>query len=327
MSGSEIAAEPRTAIGNTLEICGRKEPVYEAVEVPEHFGPVQLVVDEEKAKMFSYIIGDDELVYREKSGLQTVTATILANDLLQLFTLKYDASRVVGLHTEEQLWFGSPVRVGEVVTLEGTYVDKFERRGQGYVVMEAKAVGEDTRVLLRHRGTEIMRTEPGKVVGRRSARSTGRRVDCTYPADCHPVASISGHVMPGTPLLPRRHHLTEPQVCLFSRAGEYITNIHNNMERAQSAGLERPLVQGQQLVCVLATFLEQVFGDAWAYSGWLHVKFIKPVFAGEWVTAYGRVVKPLEQTSPRDLSLEVWTRTDADDVTVVGWAQASPVGG
>lgn len=85
---------------------------------------------------------------------------MLVNDLVQMFTTVYRASHVIGLHTEEQIWFNSPARMGEVVTLEGEYVDSYVLRGQGYVVMDAEVKGEDGRSIIRHRGVEILKTVP-----------------------------------------------------------------------------------------------------------------------------------------------------------------------
>ncbi|MBI2563690.1 MAG: hypothetical protein HYW08_15170 [candidate division NC10 bacterium] len=70
------------------------------------------------------------------------------------------------INTQEELWFVNPVFAGERSRLRGKYVEKYERRGKGYVVMEADARGEEDRVLRRHRGVEILRIEPGPVVGK-----------------------------------------------------------------------------------------------------------------------------------------------------------------
>ena len=57
-------------------------------------------------------------------------AGLLTNDIVQLFTLAYRGSKVIGLHTEAQLWLKSPARMNEVVTLEGAYTDAYQKRGQ-----------------------------------------------------------------------------------------------------------------------------------------------------------------------------------------------------
>ena len=36
----------------TLEPLGTKEPLYELIDVPEHFGPIQRLVDDRKIKTY-----------------------------------------------------------------------------------------------------------------------------------------------------------------------------------------------------------------------------------------------------------------------------------
>jgi len=317
------AATPR----NVLGIYGRKEPLFDSVEIPEEFGPVDLIVDSEKVKFFSYITDDWHPWHYGQSpfGRPIGHAAILANDLLQLFTLTYDPSRVVGLHTEEMLWFDNPVFVGERVRLRASYVEKLERRGQGYVVMEASACGEDGRTIVRHRGWEIMRTVPGDVVGRQSADSTVRKVEGRFRPDLGFVEAIDNGTAKGTPVRPLHYRVTQPQMSLFSRAGEYVRNIHNDLEKAQAAGLHGPLIQGQQLVCVLSRLLTRAYGVAWFTSGRLHVKFLKPVFAGETITVHAVVVEPtVDEGSSEEVALEVWIRNERNEMAVAGWAHARP---
>lgn len=323
-------AKPSTSSAvydNVLGSYGDKEPVYDLVEIPEHFGPVSLIVDSAKVKAFAYSIDDYCPWYFRGSpfGRPIGHAGVLANDLLQLFTLMYDPSRVIGLHTEEELWFEHPVFVGERVTLEGAYIEKVQRRGQGYVVMEASARGEDGRLILRHRGSEIMRTVPGLVAGRRGADVVRQKVTATFRTDLPFVGRVDRDTPSGTPLRPLSLRLTQPQMSVFSRCGEYVRNVHNDLDRARAAGLERPIIQGQQLVCVFARLLTRVYGSAWFTTGRLHVKFLSPVYAGEVVTVHGVVAEPLAgSTAPGEVVTEVWLRNQGNEVAAVGWAHARP---
>ncbi len=312
---------------NVLGIYGSREPLYELVEVPEKFGPVELSVDREKIQQFAYITDDYNgwHFYRSPFGPPVGHAAVLANDLLQLFTLTYDPSRVVGLHTEEMLWFEKPVFADELVTLEGSYVEKFQRRGQGYVVMEATARGADDRILVRHRGWEIMRTVPGDIAGRESAKSSARRVEGNFRTDLGFAQRVDQETPPGKALKPLHYHVTPSQVSLFSRAGEYVRNIHNDLEKSKEAGLDRPLIQGQHVVCLFSRLLTQAFGAAWFTTGWLHVKFLKPIFVGEVITVQGCVVgSAADGGSAGEVELEVWARNARDEMAVAGWARARP---
>ncbi|MCL4664796.1 hypothetical protein L0Z14_28220 [Burkholderia multivorans] len=119
-----------------------------------------------------------------------------------MFTTRYRASKTVGFHTEEQMWFDSPVKLGERVTMKGTYVEAYERRGQGYVVMEAQATGEDGRSIVRHRGVEILRTVPGKIAGRGSA-TPEKRVTGEVSASARRIETITRDVRVGDVLARR----------------------------------------------------------------------------------------------------------------------------
>jgi acyl dehydratase len=128
---------------------GKKEARYELVEIPEELGPVELTVDEETIKAFAYAVddyGDWYLGSRSPFGAAIGHPLILANELLFLFYDKYDGNTARGLHTHEQLTFLAPVRRGERVTVSGAYVDRYERRGQGYVVLAARTAASSSAI-------------------------------------------------------------------------------------------------------------------------------------------------------------------------------------
>src|SRR5665213_249567 len=174
---------------------GMKSPTFDQIVIPEIFDPVKILVDEKKVNRFAFTQDDyDEWFLTSGSSSKRIgPAGLLANDLLQMFTTKYAPSQVVGLHTEEQLWFHHPVLVGEVVTLSAKYVDKYEKRGQGYVVMEAEARSERGKLLLSHRGVEIIRTAPAEVGGRGSTGGgSGRKVTSYFDEALQGVSTL-GH--------------------------------------------------------------------------------------------------------------------------------------
>lgn len=304
-----------------------KEPLFENLEVPEELGPATVTVDDHKIKRFAFTQDDYHPWHFGDSpfGFRIGHASLLSNDLVQLFTTRYKASHTVGLHTEEQLWFASPVRVDEQVTLQGTYVESYERRGQGYVVMEATATGEDSRLVLRHRGVEILRTRPGDVAGRGSttadAASSGDHVTGEVDTTLKPVASAAADLKVGAPLATVAKTITQEQASVFSRCGEYVRNIHNDLGSARAAGLSIPIVQGQQQCCLVTELLTRFFGAAWFTDGWLRTKFVQPVDVFEPLTV-GGVVKGITETEsgrPR-VDLHVWVRRADGKLSTVGWA-------
>lgn len=303
-----------------------KEGLYELVYVGEEFGPIEVVITDHKIKSHAFALDDyNPWALGEASpfGKRIGQAAILNNDLLATFLSVYDANTVVGLHTEEQLWFHSPVSAGERAVLTGKYVEKYERRGKGYVVLEAEARGEDGRLLVRHRGIEIMRIQPGPVVGGGTAKeSDDKRVTGEYRRDIEPVSKAQLGLKPRTPIAPLVKQVTHEQMAVFSGIGKHRKNIHTSIEVARAGGLDRTLAQGMMETCYLTEMLASFFGPSWYTSGWERMKFISPVYDGDTVTARGAVLEETEDDGGTRLNLEIWVENQDGKMTAAGWASA-----
>ncbi|MFI5340349.1 MAG: MaoC/PaaZ C-terminal domain-containing protein [Candidatus Methylomirabilales bacterium] len=297
---------------------------YENIVLGEDFGPIDVVVDDYLVKKFAFMMDDYHPWYFGDSplGKRIEHAAILANDLLQLFTQVYDSNTVVGLHTQEELWFVNPVFVGERARLYGKYVEKYERRGKGYVVMEADARGEDGRVLLRHRGVEILHIQPGPVVGKSTAEAPEKRVTGEYRKDAEPVTRARRGILPGTPLAPLVKRVMQDQIAVFSLIGKHLKNIHTDLDVARKAGLPNTLAQGMMETVYLAELLTSFFGPSWFTTGWEKMKFIAPVLSGETVTARGVVTGESKDAEGTRVELEIWCENSAGKMTAAGWASA-----
>jgi acyl dehydratase len=321
--GRNLTDTARLAAGEDLE-AQAKEPTYENIEIPETFGPVDLIVDDLKIKRFAFVADDFGDWYLKASpwGPRIGQPGLLANDLLQMFTTRYAASQVVGLHTSEELWWDRPVMLDQRVRLTARYTDKYEHRGQGSVVMEAAACDMEGNALLRHRGVEIMRTNPSEVGGRGSAAPGGdRRITGEHDPSLALVDELDGSVVPGTGLTPLRKEVTFEQMAVFSRIGEFVHNIHNDVGKARATGLTVPIVQGQQQVCYLAERAARAFGAAWFTGGWLKVKFLRPVHAFD-VIEIGGVVQGVDPDAPgRVIELDLWVRGADGRLSTVAWAR------
>ena len=319
--------DPRQVTDGTNLEAGRREPVFENLSLPEHFGPVPLVVDDHKIKRFAFTQDDHGDWYLRDSpyGGRIGQAGLLTNDMVQLFTTEFAASRTVGLHTEEQLWFENPVRLDDEVVLEGEYVEAYERRGQGYVVMTARATTTDGRTVVRHRGVEILRTVPGAVAGRSATSGSGEegRVTGEVAADAPFADRATPDVAVGTVISPLRKTITQEQASVFSRSGEYVRNIHNDLDLARRGELRIPIIQGQQQCCLVTEMLTGFIGESFFTTGWLRVKFVQPVEVFDPLEVSGQVVgvERLQGGGTR-LDLEVWVRRGDGRLSTVGWAHA-----
>ncbi|HEY0618301.1 MAG TPA: MaoC family dehydratase [Kribbella sp.] len=296
----------------------------------EQFGPVPLTVDEHVVKCYAFAQDDYSARYAA-DGRAVAHPLLLGNHLLRVYEERHERHVNSGaLHTQEEVWYSSPVLIGERVMISGRYVDAYKRRGRPYLVLEASAHGEDGRLLLRHRATEALGAagdltavdQDGRVidlenrVGQATAERVTGEVDPTIPA----VSRAHPAVMPGTALVPLRKRLTQEQMSVFSGAGQYERNLHTDLESARGAGLERPIAQGLQVAGHISELLAGFFGTSWFTSGWQRIKFVKPVPAGEALTVHGvvRAMRPV--AGELCAELEVWVVDSVGDRTAIGWA-------
>ncbi|MET7640899.1 MaoC family dehydratase [Streptomyces sp. NPDC005438] len=285
-------------------------------------GPVEVTVDRRKVLDHAYCEDDFGSWYFQDSpfGGPVGHPLVLANDLLFLFYENYDGNTAQGLHTHEHLTFHSPVAVGERVTVSGGYTDKYERRGQGYVVLEAEARGADGRLLVRHVGREIMRTVAGEIVGKGRAAPTERKRTVLGTVDPDlPVLERARLDAPArSALTTRTTAFTQDQMSVFSWAGRGYANVHTHVEKAAASGLDRTIVQAQQQTGFLVSHLVDLFGKSFFTSGELDLRFVSPVFVGDQLTASGAVAG----VDGDRLELEVWIDKADGTRSALGWASA-----
>jgi hypothetical protein len=130
---------------------------------------------------------------------------------------------------------------------------------------------------------------------------------------------FGAHVRVGDWLTPLSKSITAEQAAVFSRIGEYVSNIHNSLDLARAGGLRVPIVQGQQQFGMISQLLTRAFGAAWFTGGRLQVKFIAPLNVFDPVTITGVVTAVADGV----VELEVWVRRDSDQrLITVGWASA-----
>ncbi len=94
------------------------------------------------------------------------------------------------------------------------------------------------------------------------------------------------------------------------------TNIHNDQEFARSQGLSRPIADGMISTNWILSLLVDKFGANCLGSIQLRTKYIAPIYEGQQVQTFAKVVG----AEPRDdavlYTLEVWCEVDARNVTV-----------
>ena len=96
--------------------------------------------------------------------------------------------------------------------------------------------------------------------------------------------------------------------------------IHYDAEFAQKAGLPAPIATGVMSSAFLSEMLTKAFGVEWIRGGAMDVKFIRPIYAGDTVTAHGRIKGKTETSTGVRITLDIWCDTQRGEPVTVGTA-------
>jgi acyl dehydratase len=96
--------------------------------------------------------------------------------------------------------------------------------------------------------------------------------------------------------------------------------IHYDPAFARNAGLPAPIATGVMSSAFLSQMLTTAFGVDWIRSGSIDVKFIRPIYAGDTVTARGRITGKSATSTGVRIALEIWCETQRGKPVTVGTA-------
>jgi acyl dehydratase len=96
--------------------------------------------------------------------------------------------------------------------------------------------------------------------------------------------------------------------------------IHDDPAFARQLGLAAPIATGVMSSAFLSEMLTGAFGVEWIRGGEMDVKFIRPIYAGDTVTAHGRITGKQEVSGGLRVALEIWCDTQHGEKVTVGTA-------
>ncbi len=313
-----------------------KEYAFANIEVGEKFGPIEGVLSELKIAGHAFAVADHHPWYFQGSpfGGRIGHPTLLATDILYLFTLGYDVFKIpceAGLHARNELEFLRPIMLGRPVRIEGAHTEKYQKRAQNYRVLEGTVSDEKGQPLLRMRATETIGLTPSTPVGKGMSSPPPDAITGEVPAGA-PIAAQASRQTPAGAALPSLVKTTSleqsiaysgfPYGWVEGGARRMWVNQHTDPEDARLHGHSDAVVQGLCSAAFLSEMCVNFFGASWFTSGKLSTAFIRPVIVRDTITASG-LVKRLEQEGEKArLFLDVWCKNQRGELTTVGRASA-----
>ncbi len=122
----------------------------------------------------------------------------------------------------------------------------------------------------------------------------------------------------GRELPPLKKTITQRQIDCYS--GVRPKSIHTDVEWAKQKGFPAPLAQALMSTAYVSQMMTRWLGTGFVKGGKISVSFIKPVIAGETLTARA-VIKSVDEVDSRaHISVECWCENQQGVKTMVGSA-------
>jgi acyl dehydratase len=286
----------------------RKDPIA----VGTILGEREFVVGEEQLTRYVEGIDVRNPWYAEDSpyGGPVCPASILFYEPMR-FPASQEYGRDRPIFNARGEWeFCAPARPGQRLTLRSKVADRWIKRGREYASFEME-----------------VRDETGKLL------CVGRIINTwdDPPAYDPPLPSRDNE--PRTPPAEgdgaELGTMTRTYTFEMSVAGAGpAINFHTDRQIARDRGFDDVVIAGPQFVCQMSELMTRIFGRGWYEGGKLRVNFLRPVIAGEAITA--RVV---ESRRTRDgdgverMEVAIWCENEAGQQTAAGTASARLVEG
>lgn len=125
-------------------------------QVGDELGPWEYEVTEEGVRRMTETLEEPDPWYREDSpfGGPIAPATISADDYIRVLETRFTHSGAV--HTKAEHEFINPVRPGKRYIVRGKVVDRYEKKGRDYVVIESATADEDGVDIVRSRNILLL---------------------------------------------------------------------------------------------------------------------------------------------------------------------------
>ena len=115
-------------------------PVWASIPIGEDLGSLDYVLTSKMVDDYRRVVGNPHAAY----------PTVAARHPANLFYRKYKAVMRVPNMGHDSEYFNPPV-AGKRITIHGRIADKYIRRGQPYIIVEAIATDEDGRLIEKSR--------------------------------------------------------------------------------------------------------------------------------------------------------------------------------
>ncbi|MFN8533564.1 MAG: hotdog domain-containing protein [Dehalococcoidia bacterium] len=275
---------------------------FTSVEVGPIPGRYRLLVRASDVVRWASLHDDDPRRYRSEDGTPIAPPSILYFASMNLLGREWKG----GGFARYAAQFLGAVPIGQPIDVSAVVVDKFLRRGRGWIVWRLDAM-VNGQLIQRHWKVWAFEIAPGDEVG--------------WPGEDYQPVPFGNWVTaqsssPPDPLPTRTLAITLGRMADFEGPGE--DNVHTNPVIALERYGAAPVAQGELSFGLLCSALHDAVGNRFSLDGALDVRFLKPVHAGDVLTTRGE----LRSTGARSMECRVDVVNQHGEVVTTGGAVA-----
>lgn len=302
---------------------------YDAIEVGAEFGPWKYPLRERIARHLE-AVENAHPWHRERSpwGPPVAPPTVLGNAAMRF--LDSIAPVPPGtLHAKQEIETRAALRLDRQPIGYGRFADKYERRGRKWFVFETRW-RDETGLLIGH--SALTMTFPreqatgNKKQGERSQEQGTRNREQEGHSEKSEIGSrkSDGGERKGELTAVVRTVTAERMTAYSEDSANALRgmSIHVQPDAAKKAGFEATVAQGLMSADYVSEMMTGVLGKEWFDNAKLSLAFVRPVLAGETLTANGRPAEAAEEGAIIRRVYEVWCENERGEVTTAGTATA-----
>ena len=198
----------------------------------------------------------------------------------------------------------------------GRFADKYEKRGRKWFVFETRW-RDETGLLIGH--STLTMAFPREEGGSRKEEEGDGGKKAEVGGHKSEVGERKGELTPITRTVTAERMTGYSEDSANALRG---TSIHVQPEVAKKAGFETTVAQGLMSADYISEIMTSTLGKEWFENAKLSLAFVKPVLAGETLTANGRLAESVEDGAVLRRVYEVWCENERRESVTVGTATA-----
>ena len=125
----------------------------------------------------------------------------------------------------------------------------------------------------------------------------------------------------GARIGPLIRRVSRPMIDGYGELNQDHNPVHYDDAHARSLGFRESIAHGSLVVALLSEMLTERFREGWLAGGTLGVKFVRPIYAEDTITADGQIVAEGMEGGALEWILDVWCENQSGERVIVGSAR------